>query len=66
MLDTVTDGIPVYMHLVYGLWCDPSLIFCVMSGIPVRKYMCVGVVLRYGGGILCLANCVSLLILASG
>ena len=66
MLDTVTDGIPVYMHSVYGLWCDPPLIFCVMSGIPVSKYTCVAVVFRYGGGILYLATCVSLLILAPG
>ena len=27
MLDTVTDGIPVYMHSVYGLWCDPPIDF---------------------------------------
>ena len=52
MLDTVTLVFPVYMHSVYGLWGDPPFIFCVISGIPVSRYTCVGVLLRYGGGIL--------------
>ena len=28
MFDTVTDGIPVYMHYVYGMWCDPIDFLC--------------------------------------